>query len=322
MFRRRLGLGAAAIALTVPLAGCVTVHGERENIPSVRPAEARKVLAHFAEVNNAATKAYDAHLIDQVEGGPLGAIDGAGVRARHVDSPGGAPSFSPLVLSDPKFVIPKQVGWPKFFVADTASNRSQGSRWLLLFRRGSADEPWKADYLAVIAPGALPALATDQQGYAVAVPAAESGLLLPPQQLSAAYTGYLQSGTDATDFADGPSTSQVLASRKADARTANSVTQYADQADVQGDFAPAALRTEDGGALVFFASRHQSKSTYRAGYRLSLDSDTQALMTGTPKTSVTLSHVGQQVVTVPRSAGGAKVVFVSRLVGLVGAAGG
>jgi hypothetical protein len=325
MIRRRLCLGAAAVALAVPLAGCVTVHGERENVPSVQRAEAATVLAHFTAVNNEATRSYDERYIPQIESGPLGAIDAAGVRSAHTLHPQGASSYTPLVLSDTKFLIPKQVGWPKFFVADAASNRAKDSRWLLLFRRGSAAEPWKADYLAVISPDALPPLATDQDGYLLPVPAAQTGLLVQPGQLSAAYSDYLQSGADADDFAPGGSTTQVRADRAARARTADSVTQYADQADTSGDFAPAALRTKDGGALVFFGTRHQSKSTYRAGYNLSIDAGTRALMTGTPKTSVTLSHVGQQLVTVPRaaagSAGAAQITFVSRLIGLVGAQG-
>lgn len=320
MIRRRLCLGAAAVALTWPLTGCVTVHGERALVPSIRRAEAARVLAHFATVNNAATKAYDPKLITQIEAGPLGTVDEAGVRAKHTNHPAGNPSFTPLAFSDPKFLVPKQRGWPKFFVADTATNRSTGARWLLVFRRGAAAEPWKADFLAVLAPAQLPALAADMDGDAVAVPVAGTKLPVQPAQLSADYASYLDQGTGSV-FAPGPATSELRATRRDRARTANSVTQYADQATEGGDFTPVALRTKDGGALVFFATRHQSRATYRAGYRLAIDPDTRALMTGTPRTSVTLSHVGQQVVKVP-AAGQGGVVFLSRLIGLVSAQGG
>jgi hypothetical protein len=320
--RRRWCLGAAALALTVPLAGCVTVHGERANIPSVRTSEAAAVLAHFTQVNNQAAKTYDQSYVTRIEAGPLGAIDSASVRAAHAKHPSGNSSYSPLVLSDTRFVIPRQVGWPKFFLADTATNRGKDSRWELLFRRGSAAEPWRADFLAVVAPGSLPDLATDQQGYAIAVPAGAGGLRVAPGHLAAAYAAYLQSGTDAGDFADGPSTSKVRSSRAKNARTANSVTQYADQPAGGGaDFAPAALRTKDGGALVFFATRHQARATFRAGYRLTLDDTTRAMMTGTPRTSVTLTHIGQQLATVPASGGSARIGFLSRLLGLVSAKG-
>ncbi len=109
--------------------------------------------------------------------------------------------------------------------------------------------------------------------------------------------------------------------RDAGRRTADTVTQYVDQADAQGDFAPIALRTQDGGAIVFFGSRHQSKSTFRAGYRLTLDRDTQALTTGTPKTSITLAQVAQEMVAVPPKSKGAPTLFISRLIGLISAQG-
>jgi hypothetical protein len=338
MIRRRLGrglrLGAAAAALAAPLAGCVTVHGERENIPSLSPAEAARVLTHFAQVDTEAARTYDESYVAQIEAGPLGEIDTAQVKAAHTQHPEGNAAADPLTLSDTKYLIPRQVGWPKFFVADTATNRSTTSRWVLLFRRGSAAEPWRADYLAVVPDGAMPALATDQGGHVLPVPADQSGLLVRPDALSSAYAGYLQSGSRAADFAPGPSTTQLRADRAAKARTPDSVTQYADQADTAGDFAPAALRTKDGGALVFFATRHQSRSTYRAGFNLSVDASTRALMTGTPKTAVTLARVGQQLATVPLAPGGkdagsgggsggpsARVDFLSRRTGLVSAKG-
>ncbi|WP_328913132.1 MULTISPECIES: hypothetical protein [unclassified Streptomyces] len=319
MTRRRWCLGGAALALTVPLAGCVTVHGERAKIPSLRPAEAAQVLAHFASVNNAAAKAYDEQLIGSIEAGPLGEIDRAGVRARHANNPKGNPSFKPLVLSDARFLIPEQRGWPKFFVADTATNRGD-SRWLLVFRRGAAGQPWKADFLAMAQPGQLPDFAVDKDGHAAAVPLAGTELLVQPGQLSAEYIAYLRDGKGSV-FAPGAATTELIDSRKDHMKTADSVTQYADQPADGDDFTPVALRTKDGGAVVFFSTRHQARSTYREGYRLTIDADTKALMAGDPKTSVTLARVGQETVTVPPAGGSAKVAFVSRLVGLVSAKG-
>jgi hypothetical protein len=322
MSRRRLGLAAAALALTVPLAGCMTVHGERALIPSATRAQAAQVLAHFAAQNNKATKAYDEQAVASIEAGPLGAIDQAGVRARHVNSPQGNPDFTPLVFSDTTYVIPKQRGWPKFFLAETKTNRNGDARWLLAFRRSSPADPWKADFLATAAPDALPDFLVDKDGYARAVPLAGTDLLVQPGQLSSQYARYLDAGdTSGTPFAPGPATTGVRADHQQNAKSANTVTQYADQADTAGDFAPVALRTKDGGAVVFFASRHQSRSTFRAGYRLNLDKDTQALTSGTPKTSITLSHVAQSMVRVPAKSAGGQVEFVSRLVGLVAATG-
>ncbi|WP_236060487.1 hypothetical protein [Actinacidiphila acididurans] len=320
MIRRRLCLGAAAVALSLPLAGCVTVHGERALIASARPAEAAKALADFAAANNAATRTYDPARVTATEAGPLGAIDEAGVRARHVNNPSGNPSATPLVFSGTKYLIPRQRGWPKFFVADTATNRGT-ARWLLVFRRSGPEQAWKADFLAVYAPGSLPAPATDKDGHAEAVPLAGSDLLVQPGQLSAAYAGYLQDGAGAQSFAPGAVTSQLRASRAKESHTPSSVTQYQDQPVQGGEFDPVALRTKNGGALVFFGTRHQSRATYRPGYRLTLDPSTRALMSGTPRTSVTLSRMAQHVAFVPGGGGTGQVVILSRLVGLVSAKG-
>src|SRR3954469_10355256 len=129
MNRRRVCLGAA-VALTLPLAGCMTVHGERENIPSVRQAEAAAVLAKFTEVNNRVGRTYDAKAVTAVESGALGTTDEAGLRAKHTNHPRGTPAYRPLAFSDAHYLIPRQVGWPKFFVVDTATNRSSANRWL------------------------------------------------------------------------------------------------------------------------------------------------------------------------------------------------
>ncbi|MFK4273742.1 hypothetical protein ACI2L5_54275, partial [Streptomyces milbemycinicus] len=112
-------------------------------------AEAPEALKRFLDTYNKAYRELDPSLANQVETGPLGAISTADLTAQHAGSPGGNPSYSPLKLSDVTYLIPKQVGWPKFFVADTDSNRD-ANRWLFVFTRNGADEPWKAAYLSIL----------------------------------------------------------------------------------------------------------------------------------------------------------------------------
>jgi hypothetical protein len=319
MNRRGVCLGAAAIALTVPLAGCMTVHGERENIPSASKKEAASAVARFLAVTNEVSRDYDAKKVLTVEAGVLGATDEAGLRSRHAVDPDGDPGYEPLAFSDTEYLIPRQVGWPKYFVADTATNRDPVSRWLLVFRHAAPGQPWKAVYVAAVTTSAMPEFAKDEDGHAVAAGMAGTDLLVQPGKLSEAYTGYL--GKGGGDFADGPATSQLRSTRQANAKGPNSVTQYADQPASGGDYAPAALRTADGGAVVFFAARLQSRSTFRAGYSLNLSAGTKALLTGTPRTSITLSQVADCAATVPAAGGSGKVVLLSRIVGLVSAKG-
>jgi hypothetical protein len=319
MNRRGVGLGAAAIALALPLAGCMTVHGERENIPSAPKKEAALVVAHFVSVTNEVSRTYDAKKVLTVESGVLGATDEAGLRSRHTQDPDGNSDYKPLAFSDTHYLIPRQVGWPKFFVADTATNRDPDSRWLLVFRHAAPGQPWKAAYVAAVPTSAMPKFAKDKDGYALPAGSAGTNLLVQPGRLSQAYTGYLGKGGD--DFADGPATSQLRATRQANAKAPNSVTQYADQPASGGDYTPAALRTTDGGAVVFFGAHLQSRSTFRAGYRLNLPDSTKALLTGTPRTSITLSQLADCAATVPAADGSGKVVLLSRIVGLISAKG-
>jgi hypothetical protein len=307
----------------------VTVHGERALVPSVTKAEAAKALDRFIEVNNEANKNLDAKLIGTVETGPLGAVDSAGLRARHAVASGGNPDYKGLALSDARFLIPRQRGWPKWFVADVAPSVGGAgagtTRWLMVFERDSSGEAWRAPYVSAVRASAVPEFTRDAEGHVEPVAADGSGLLLDPGELSGAYTGYLGKGDakDASLFAPGSSTSQLITSRAKTVRTADSATQYADQPAKEGDFAPVGLRTEGGGALVFFASHHTAKITMlRPGVAPSVDSYTKALMTGTAKKSVTLGRVARQVVLVPaKKDGGGQVIFLSRTTGLVAARG-
>jgi hypothetical protein len=321
--RSRFLPAAALLTLTaVTMTGCVTVHGERALIPALKAPEAAKVLADFARTNNQANRAYDAQLITTIEAGPRGAIDQAGLTASHVTSPAGNRAYTPIKLTDAHFLIPQQRGWPKWFVANVHSSQTPKGRWLLVFERGSANAPWKASYLGVTTQSSLPQFARDKDGYIEPVPVTGSDLLVQPTGLGSAYTGYLQQGSAGSDvFAAGAATSGERAARAKDARSADSVTLYADQPANADAFTPVALRTKDGGALVFFSTRDTEKTTYRTGLSPTVNPYVKALMTGTATHSVTVSRVSEQMVTVPARAAGGKVTFLSQLAGLVTAKG-
>jgi hypothetical protein len=321
--RRGLPSLAALALLAFSATGCVTVHGADAVVPAVRKADAPAALDHFAQVVNDANTKLDPSLNAQVEAGALGAIDGAGIKARHVNSPSGNPGYQPLRFSDTRFLVPRERGWPKWFVADTATNRDN-NRWLLVFTRDSVNDPWKASYLSVLTARQLPDFATDGQGYAVPVPVEGSDLLVQPGELGAQYTAYLQQGDKgSTAFAQGDQTSALRAQRRTQyAPTSQVVTQFADEPADPAQYAPVALRLKDGGALVFFTTRHEMKQTVTKGPVVIKDPNINALLTGTPNKSVTLFKVAEQVVKVPaRSDSGAKVVFLNRIEGLVSASG-
>lgn len=304
----------------------MTVHGEREIVPSATKSEAAQALKDFTDAYNKADKAYDPALDAAHVTGALGAINQAGLKARSVNYPDGNPQHVPLELTDAKFAIPKKAGWPRFFLADVDSNRDQDkgaldNRWVLVFVRSDVDQLWEAAYLTILSPGRIPALKTDEDGWAEPVAPDSAALAVAPRDLSEEYSSYLQNGKP-EHFKDGPHTSGWRESRKKDSNLPGMSTQYIDQPLDSDDFAPLGLVTADGDALVFFAMRNYERQTAAKGVRLKVHPDVKALLTGDVKSTVTKERVSSQAVTVPTGgAGGGGVDVLGRLTGLTAAKG-
>ncbi|MGW2615264.1 hypothetical protein [Streptomyces sp. NPDC001500] len=320
--RDRYALVAASlVAVSLTASGCVVVHGELEVLPSATRGEAVKAVEQFTAAYNKADAAYDVSLDEEHTAGALAVIDAARLKAGHLNSPKGNPEHSPLVLSDVKYTIPEKAGWPRWFVADAKGNKGGDARWLLVFTREGRKRPWQATYLTLVTPGAVPAFRKDEDGWAEAVPADTAELALAPEDLSKDYTAYLQSGRGA--FADGDYTSALRASRAKNATKPGLATQYVDQPLTEGEYAPLALRTADGGALVFFTTHHYVKQTAAAGAAVPApNADVRALTTGEIKQSLTMEFVAADVALSPaKGAKGGKVSVLSRLEGFTGAKG-
>ncbi|MEW1690739.1 hypothetical protein ACIQOF_04150 [Streptomyces sp. NPDC091265] len=305
--------------------GCVTVHGELEVVPAATRSEAAQALEDFTAAYNAADKAYDPALDEDRVGGSLGAINQAGLKARQKNNPDGNANHRSLELTDANYVIPKKAGWPRWFVADTDSNRDQDggkqdTRWLLVFVKSGSGAGWKATYLAVVAPSRLPEFAKDGDGRAEPVPAHSAGLVVAPQDLGKQYTGYLQKGVPDV-FAPGSATS-LWRTARLNTRRAGFSYQYIDQPLNSGAFGPLGLRTQDGGALVFFSSKHFERQTAAKGLHPTVAPDVRALLTGEVKSTLTKERVSSQLVYVPKKGTGTgKVIVLNRLPGLTSAKG-
>ncbi|MFC8126357.1 hypothetical protein [Streptomyces sp. NPDC057302] len=308
---------AAVTALSMTASGCVTVHGEREVVPAATKAEAGRALKDFLTAYNKADKAYDPALDAARVTGPLGAINQAGLKSNKGQHPGGNPDQVPLELTDAKFSIPKKAGWPRWFVADTHANRREDMRWLFVFTKGSADQLWEASYLNLVAPDKMPELKKDKDGWAEPVAAGSSSLAVAPKNLGKQYTSYLKSGGDT--FAPGDHTSTWKAFRDKNTKRRGIAVQYIDEPKNDGTFAPVGLRTQDGGAMVFFSTHHYEKQTAAKGVNLTVDPEVKPLLTGEVKQSVLLERVSNQLVLDPTGSG--KVTFLSRIQGLTGAKG-
>ncbi|WP_244409362.1 hypothetical protein [Streptomyces albofaciens] len=275
-------------------------------------AEATTALKQFVDGFNASNTKLDPKVNPTYETESLLAVDQALTKSGQAVSPRGNPKFPRLTLTSPHFTVPKQAGWPKFFLADAVSNRNN-ARWFLVFTRDAVGAKWKASYLSALADNQIPQFKTDPDGYAEAVPAdaKDSGLKVAPGELGKAYATYLNTGKGEV-FAPGPATDQWRKLREQQGRQPGSRIQYEDQ---PSDYAPVALRTKDGGALVFFSTYYHQQKTVSEGSRISIPPEIKGIMDGPAKESdrMTFTTLSQQVVKVPAAGASEKVAFLHRL---------
>ncbi len=285
--------------------------------PVGHPGRGREGAAGFTSAYNAADKAYDASLDAEHTTGALAAIDSARLKAGRTNHPDGNPSHAPLELTDARYTIPKKAGWPRWFVADAKANKGGEARWLLVFTRHGQEETWQAAYLTLVAPDKVPRFKTDADGWAEAVPANSTDVAVPPGDLSKGYTTYLKNGGDA--FADGVHTSSWRQLREKRAIRPGLVTQYIDEPLTGGDYAPLALRTQDGGAAVFFTTRHYEKQTAARGASVPTpNKDVLALTDGEIKQSLTMEFVSNELALDPADG---PVSILGRVQGMTSAKG-
>lgn len=308
---------ASGLVLVGSLTGCMTVQGAEAVVPAISEDDAAEVLAEYLEVKNAANPEYDAELTLTIETGTMGAINSSGQRARSEVHPDGNQNYTPMEFSDSRYLIPRQAGWPKFFVADTQTNRGD-ARWLLVFTRNGVNEDWLASYLSVMPPEEIPEFATDDDGYVEAVSASDGdGLAMSPAELAEAYAEYLQTGEG--EFAEGTHTSGERAKRQEADQNPVVVVQRQDWAAEEAASQAVGLRTGDGGALVFFSTHHHDKQNWAEGETPVVEQYVEALMEGTATRAVTTRAMGMQSAQLPTDS--APVTIRARITGVLGATG-
>ncbi|MDT0344525.1 hypothetical protein [Streptomyces litchfieldiae] len=310
---------ATALAMVASLSGCMTVHGETAVVPAASEEEAQEALERYVEISNEALGDLDPELNSTAETGPLGAIRAASLTMLDEADP--AYEFPELEVSDTQFHIPQQAGWPKFFVADTQTTQTPDNRWLIVFTRNSIDEDWRASYLSVMPTEGGPALAEDEDGYLEDLPVGEdtnTGVGVEPGAVGQAYVDYVQSGEG--PFVGGDYTSGELTAREEANSDPRYATDYQDQVPEGAEFAPVAMRTQDGGALVFFSTTRFEKQTMAEGQQLVVDPLVEVLLEGEARTSQTLEWLGMHASVVSEGENG-QVDILHRSIGVVGATG-
>lgn len=245
---RRLATFAAAAA--VVLAGCGSIPAERGSTePSKRAAaqsDVDEIFDRYHEVRNAAIGLLDPKPLSTVESGAVLAIDTGSFEVAQRLSKDEDEQSQRLEVTEVE--TPSFSTYPLWFMATAYDPAAKVNR-VQVFQRDSAVDPW----LLVAAPQTvvttdLPALRHDGDGDALTVkPSSSTGMAMSPQEAADAYALALGSTEPSAEVARDDFIRQMRDAFDANSRLEGvGVTQEWAAEKVEH-----ALRTDDGGALVF-----------------------------------------------------------------------
>jgi hypothetical protein len=314
---RAVATVAALLVTALTATGCVAVNGSTASVEGVDKREAEAVLRDYDVRNNQAYANRDLALNALTETGPLGVLDQADLKIRAFTDPRGNRGKEPVLHERPEFLIPKIVGWPKWFAVQSTPNRQGAKQQLLMFVKAGPDGVWQAAWGPTLQ-SPLPELARDKDGFVEPVAPDATGLAASPRELAPALADYLKDGkTHAELFAPDAYTAQLRKQRE-DPIGEGFVRQSVDTAAEQ--FAPLTLRAKDGGAVVLFALQHSMRLTVQPPHRLGdVEPSTLTFLANKPTQALTEHRVSQYVALVPKAGG--RVQLTGWMYGLVGAEG-
>jgi hypothetical protein len=280
-------LSGAALALAAALAvqGCTSApatspaSGSQVSspAPAVTPAEASQAFASYRAAMALAASAdgetsYLARLTGVAHATYSTAIQ---VMSRQHAHPVPGADYR---YGTPTFYLPAPAGYPQWYVADVSITYT-GSKhpaltpldgsavtWLIpdhgrelfLFEKASATAPWQLASSSTLAPGvSLPALARDGSGRVPVVPLSDTTLLARPDVTGPLQAAVVEDGpaSPATKVvASGPLTTGLYTTMRTTLLGLSVPPGDVRQWELEGSpYQRLALRTADGGALVFYA---------------------------------------------------------------------
>jgi hypothetical protein len=256
-------LAAAGCTSTPAPAGAGTQAGS--SIPEVTTAQADQVFTSYVAVADRAASTGDAALaLSNVTG-----VQKLAITTQLKAATSGVGALARYRYGTPVFDLPRQDGYPRWFVASVTRSligrqSSPGGtaglslaatgQVLMVFQRGSAAAPWLLSSTSQLPAGvSVPPLATDSAGYVATVPLDSGAQLARPDTTGPLQAAVVDEGpaSPATKVvAAGDLTTGIYAAaRTALAPPAGDVYQWELEGTHYSNFA---LRTADGGALVFY----------------------------------------------------------------------
>jgi hypothetical protein len=237
-----------------------SVRVERSSPPAEPPAITRtgaeRVLANYWRVNNAADQSRSGILLAAIEAGSSYAIDAGAYQMSRVTDPAGS-RYAPFTAENAVYYIPRQPAgaYPRWFAARVTYATLAGPHHVtgggyVLFVQDSEDDAWKnvlEPYL-LSATGPAPFIEIDSQGYAVqAALTSAAGVIAAPAQIPQLTAQSLDGASAAPKNPGNLADLRDLACLQARLPAGSAV---ADRHGTSG--LVFALKTADGGALVFY----------------------------------------------------------------------
>jgi hypothetical protein len=271
---RLLAWAGVALALTAALAaaGCTSTPAASSagtqagsTTPEVTTAQAGQVFASYVAVADRAASTGNASLaLSRVTG-----VQKLAITTQLKAAAFGTGALARYRYGTPAFILPRQNGYPRWFVASVTRSLvgQQGSpggtaglslaatgQVLMVFQQGSATAPWLLSSTSQLPAGvSVPPLATDSAGYVATVPLSSGAQLARPDSTGALQAAVVDDGpaSPATKVvAAGNLTTGIYAAAR-DALTPPVGDVYL--WELEGThYSNFALRTADGGALVFY----------------------------------------------------------------------
>jgi len=276
----------AALAVTAGLAaaGCTsgpasTSAGSASGTataPALSAAQARQVFDAYVATSDQATRTGDATLALSDVTGAQWAYVSATFKANayfHVRAP-----YENYVYASPVLYLPEAAGYPRAFVVAVhralagSPPRQDMATWvagveepvdgtvLMVFQQASATAPWQLASTSQLAAGmSLPPMAADVSGQVQALAMSQAALLSRPDvvgPLQAAVVDEGPASPAARVVASGPLTTGLYQAARGSDLGIGLRVPWGDvrQWDLDGsNYTKFALRTADGGALVFYA---------------------------------------------------------------------
>lgn len=272
--------------------------------PALSKQQALAEIHRYSQINNKANTTRDRHLLDTIEDGPLYAMSTAEYKQDEGLTKAESKPYTPwsYTTTNAKLYIPRIApGRPRWFAAALSFDKNKAPSRLAVFAEQPQHERWEMVSVLDLDEKQLPNIALDADGYATALPA--KSLAAGPDVLRRGVIDNFSTGGE-------NSGKQIYASTKASKRQIeihnDAGSHYGSRATstfagATNDFQDTyALKTTDGGALVFFSHTHtQTDTVANIGLQINPGKSDRAWLHDIPRYSITYIFQCNDAATVP-----------------------